>query len=77
MRRAVRAARDLFPQGVASADPHPDKRHPVDQPEPSRGEPGRRSSPVEVAEDAGFANVVARAPRARALRRRRMDPLPP
>ena len=52
--------RDLFPQGVASADPHPDsvilwtRRPPV-------GESRAALLAVEVAEDAGFAHVVARA----------------
>jgi phosphodiesterase/alkaline phosphatase D-like protein len=51
---------DLFPQGVASADPHPDsvlrwtRRPPV-------GESRATHLAVEVAEDATFAHVVSRA----------------
>ncbi|PYQ67623.1 MAG: hypothetical protein DMF53_01440 [Acidobacteria bacterium] len=59
-KRGAVERRDLFPQGVASADPHPDsvilwtRRPPV-------GESRAALLAVEVAEDAAFAHVVSRA----------------
>lgn len=59
-KRGAVERRDLFPQGVASADPHPDsvilwtRRPPV-------GESRAAALTVEVAEDAAFADVVSRA----------------
>ncbi len=58
-KRGAVERRDLFPQGVASADPHPDsvilwtRRPPV-------GESRAALLAVEVAEDAAFAHVVSR-----------------
>ncbi len=48
--------RDLFPQGVASGDPHPRQRHPVDAAARARqpsGSTSRRSA-VEIAHRSGF-----------------------
>jgi alkaline phosphatase D len=57
-----RERRDLYPEGVASGDPAPDSvilwtRRPFDT-------GGRELLTVEVAEEEGFRNVVARAPAA-------------
>src|SRR5947209_3332017 len=58
--RTPRERRDLFPEGVASGDPHPDsvllwtRRPPVD------GQTAKTLT-VEVAEDEGFSRVVATA----------------
>jgi alkaline phosphatase D len=60
-KRGAVERRDLFPQGVASADPHPDsvilwtRRPPV-------GESRAALLAVEVAEDAAFALVSPAAP---------------
>src|SRR5689334_13257287 len=59
--REWRERRDLYPEGVASGDPHPDsvllwtRRPPVD------GDTATRLT-VEVAEDELFTRVVATAP---------------
>ena len=55
-----REARELYPEGVASADPDPNSvilwtRRPFDQGE-------RHILTVEVAEDEGFRRVIAKAP---------------
>jgi alkaline phosphatase D len=59
-----REDRDAFPEGVASGDPHSDSvilwtRYPVVAASPAGGQSADLT--VEVAEDEGFARVVARA----------------
>src|SRR5689334_18800863 len=67
--RAWRERRDLYPEGVASGDPHPDsvllwtRRPPVD------GNAATRLT-VEVAEDEQFTRVVATAQASRSEERR-------
>lgn len=52
--------RDLYPQGVASGDPHPDSVLLWTRRPPAGGAPAHHLR-VEIARDPGFATVVARA----------------
>jgi alkaline phosphatase D len=58
--RSWRERRDLYPDGVASGDPHPDSVLLWTRRPPANGEAATRLT-VEVAEDEGFARVVASA----------------
>jgi len=57
---AWRERRDLFPEGVASGDPHPDSVLLWTRRPPAGGSSATRVT-VEIAEDADFRNVVGKA----------------
>src|SRR5262249_3099212 len=59
-RLAWRERRDLFPQGVASGDPHSDSVILWTRRPPSRGSEARKLT-VEVSDDPAFRRVVATA----------------